>query len=159
MCPKLTQCGTILNGYADEQPNAENQNWFTLFSCILLCSFPTITKFDTYFRKIKHQIIYLNITTVPKIAWRGLWKDTDGQEANFMPNLIYLKGEWLLNPQWKVVLTQVSLRWTVWFRKTLQSDSKTRVEQNCPSFLFWVGIKLASISNSRFQNEYMSFYY
>ena len=56
-----------------------------------LLSSKTITKFDTYFRKIKHQIMYLNITTVPKIAWRELCKDTDGQEAKFMPNLTYLR--------------------------------------------------------------------
>ena len=56
-----------------------------------LLSSKTMTKFDTYFRKIKHQIMYLNITTVPKIAWRELCKDTDGQEAKFMPNLTYLR--------------------------------------------------------------------
>lgn len=64
--------------------------------CIVLLHSPllsseTITKFDTYFRKIKHQIMYLNITIVPKIAWRGLCKDIDGQEAKFMPNLTYLR--------------------------------------------------------------------
>lgn len=152
MCGKLTQCGTILSGYADEPAHdAANQKWCIVLPHSPLLSSKTITKFDIYFRKIKHQIMYLNITTVPKIAWRGLCKDTDGQEAKFMPNLTYLR--WVTSESTvKSGRNPGFTGWTVWFRKMLQSDSKThcQVEPVLVS-LFWVGMKLASINNSHFK--------